>query len=110
MSERPDLDAIRQRSADSGEDRTEFLYITEHDVPDLLAYIAKLEFSKSVEDAQREKIARDLDGIMSWLHTMHDITKVLPHPYDAVDDMALRMLHDFPGFAFTLKRVLGITT
>jgi hypothetical protein len=54
-----------------------------------------------------EQIERQLDGIMAGIHTLYDISRALPHPYDAYNDQTNRLLHDFAGVAFGIKSYIG---
>lgn len=53
-----------------------------------------------------EVIEKDLDVIMHGIHNLYDISKALPHPYDAYNDQTNMLLHDFAKVAFKVKRFI----
>lgn len=46
---------------------------------------------------------QNLDAIMHNIHVLYDISKVLPHPYDAYNEATSKLLHDFAAVAFSVK-------
>jgi hypothetical protein len=53
-----------------------------------------------------DQIKRSLDSLGLSALVIYDVAKVLPHPYDAVSDMANHWAHDFIGCAQHIIAVL----
>jgi hypothetical protein len=53
---------------------------------------------------ESEKLSTELDAFMTSALSIHDVAKVLPHPYNAVSDMASKWAHDFVSFALSLQK------
>lgn len=56
--------------------------------------------------AEVEQIKRSLDGLTQGALSIYDVAKVLPHPYNALADMANHWAHDFVNAAGHLIAVL----
>ena len=54
-----------------------------------------------------DKLDDALDSMMTSALTIYDVAKVLPHPYDAVADMANHWAHDFVEVALRAKKELA---
>jgi hypothetical protein len=55
-------------------------------------------------------IERELDSYLTSALTVYDVTKAIPHPYNAVASMASGWAHDFIGFAQSLIARLTLLT
>lgn len=62
------------------------------------------ETDRKVIEAQNADLLRKMEGFMLGAHTLYDIAKAIPHPYNALGDYANNFLHDFRGFAFQLQK------
>jgi hypothetical protein len=56
------------------------------------------------------RIERELDSYLTSALTVYDVTKAIPHPYNAVAPMASKWAHDFIGFAQSLIARLTLLT
>lgn len=55
---------------------------------------------------QAEMLRRSLDSLAMGALSIYDVAKVLPHPYNAVGDMANHWSHDFLNTVSHLGKVL----
>jgi hypothetical protein len=60
---------------------------------------------KADYDAQTERLNKNLDSFLQTALTLYDVMKAVPHPYNAVADMANIWAHDFVGFAQAQQKV-----
>jgi hypothetical protein len=54
-----------------------------------------------------DSLIADLDSFTQGALTIYDVTKALPHPYNAVAAMANTWAHDFINFAFKAQGQLA---
>lgn len=64
------------------------------------------DIAAKVRKATVEDVARDYEGFLLQVHTLYDIAKAVPHPYDALSDYAKKLLHDGTAWGFKLKKIL----
>lgn len=62
-----------------------------------------LEPEQMAEKAQADDILAKLDAFMLRTLSLHDVGKALPHPYNAIGDMANGIAHDFASIAFGIR-------
>jgi hypothetical protein len=76
-------------------------WLSAHDAEVIAARGSKLDPEAHKRIAGHLQVA--LDAHMVGLHTLYDVAKVLPHPYDAFRGMASKLLHDFAGTGVALR-------
>lgn len=67
------------------------------------------EYEKTLRQVEAADILRRMDNFMLQVHSIYDVGKVTPHPYDAVGNMAKSLLHDYANFAFTVRNFIKET-